>query len=131
MRKLLSVMLISLCMGMWATAHPAEAASYAGGASHRCCPVPQDCCGHTEYVLQRQTVLRQVCETIYESKQVPYEREVTETHLQPRTVTTFKTVAEKHVRDVPYTIQRPVYRTVMREQQYTVQRRVPRTIYKD
>ena len=84
MRKLLSVMLMSLLTGIWATAHPAEAASYAGGASHRCCPVPQECGGHTEYMLQRQTVLKQVCETIYESKPVTVERDIHETVLQPQ-----------------------------------------------
>ena len=60
---------------------------------NRCCPVPQDCGGHTEYVLQRQTVLKQVSETIYESKPVTVEREIHETIYQPRTVTTVKTVS--------------------------------------
>src|SRR5690242_16839290 len=49
MGKPLSVTLMALAMGLWVTEHSAEAASYAGGASTRCCPVPQECGGHVEY----------------------------------------------------------------------------------
>src|SRR3954452_6538198 len=106
MRKLLSVTLIALSIGSWVTEHSAEAASYAGGASTRCCPVPQECGGHVEYQLQRQTVLQAVQETVYESKQVCCVRDVCETVMQPRTITTIRKVAEQCVRDVPYTVQR-------------------------
>ena len=58
MRKLLSVPLMALiCGASWGADRPAEAASYAGGASTRCLPSSQ-CPGHIEYRLQRQTVLR-------------------------------------------------------------------------
>ena len=56
LRKLLSVAILALGIGLGAAAHPARGASYAGGASHRICPVPQECCGHIQYQLQRQTV---------------------------------------------------------------------------
>ena len=90
MRKLLSVTLMTLVVGVWAAAHPAEAASYAGAASTRCCPVPQECGGHVEYQLQRQTVLQNVPETVYETQQVTCVRDVCETVMQPRTVTTMQ-----------------------------------------
>ena len=102
MRKLLSVTFMALVVGAWATEHPAEAASYAGGASTRCCPVPQECAGHVEYQLQRQCVLQPVQETVYETQQLPCVREVCETVMQPRCVTTVQTVPEQCVRDVPY-----------------------------
>src|SRR3954452_25365047 len=110
MRKLLSVTLIALSIGSWVTEHSAEAASYAGGASTRCCPVPQECGGHVQYHLQRQTVMQNVSETVYETQQVSCVRDVCETVMQPRTVTIVKNVAEQCVRDVPYTVQKPVYR---------------------
>ena len=75
-RKPLLVSLVTLACGVWAAARPAEAASYAGGASTRCCPVLQECCGHVQYQLQRQTVLRNVQETVYESQQVTSVRNV-------------------------------------------------------
>ena len=112
LRKLPSVALLALGWGLGAAAHPAQAASYAGGASMRICPVSQECCGHIQYQLQRQTVLQNVQETVYETQQVPCVRTVYETVLQPRTVTTVQNVVEQHVRDEPYTVQRPVYRTV-------------------
>src|SRR4051812_13004634 len=115
MRKLLSVTLLALVCGAWAAEHPAEASSYAGGASTNCCPVPQECTGHIQYQLQMQTVLQPVQETVYEAQQVPYVREVCETVMQPRTITTVQNVSEQCVRDVPYTVQRPCYRTVPRE----------------
>src|SRR5262249_36841385 len=90
--------LATLAFGLLAAARPAEAASYAGGASTRCCPMPQDCGGHVQYQLQRQTVLQNVQETVYESQQVSSVRDVCETVMQPRTVTTLKTVAECGVR---------------------------------
>ena len=58
MRKLLSVTLITLIFGVWGAEHPAQAASYAGAASTRCCPVTQECSGHVDYQLQRQTCLQ-------------------------------------------------------------------------
>src|SRR5436305_5169753 len=109
MRKLLSVSLMALCFGSWVAEHPAEAASYAGGASTRCCPVPQECGGHIEYQLQRQVVLRPVTETVYETQQVNCVRNVCETVMQPRTITCMQTVAEQCVRSVPYTVQKPCY----------------------
>src|SRR3954470_17400303 len=112
MGKLLSATLIVLATGLWVTEHSAEAASYAGGASTRCCPVPQECGGHIEYQLQRQTVIQSVPENVYETQQVSCVRDVCETVMQPRTVTSVKTVAEQCVRDVPYTVQKPVYKTV-------------------
>ncbi|MDE2506728.1 MAG: hypothetical protein KGM43_05925, partial [Planctomycetota bacterium] len=121
MRKLLSVGLAVLCAGTWAMAErPARAASYAGAASMRSSPVPQDCDGHIEYQLQRTTVLQPVSETVYETQVVPTVQEVAETIYQPRTVTTMRNVVERGVRDVPYTVQRPVYRTVMTQVPYTV-----------
>ena len=131
LRKLLSVALLALGIGLGATAHPAQGASYAGGASNRICPVPQDCCGHIQYQLQRQTVLQNVQETVYDTQQVPCVRTVCETVMQPRTVTTVRNVVEEQVREEPYTIQRPVYRTIQREVHYTVQRPVTRTVWKD
>ena len=77
---------LALGMGLGVAAHPAQGASYAGGASNRICPVPQDCCGHTQYQLQRQTVLQNVQETVYDTQQVPVVRTVYETVMQPRTV---------------------------------------------
>src|SRR4051795_10272891 len=110
MRKLRSVALMTLVFGAWVTEHPAEAASYAGGASTRCCPVPQECGGHVEYQTQRQTVLQAVQETVYENQQVTSVRDVCETVMQPRTVTTMQTVSEQCVREEAYTVQRPCYR---------------------
>ena len=76
LRKLPLVALMALGMGLGVAARPAQAASYAGGASMRICPVPQECCGHVQYQLQRQTVLRNVQETVYETQQVPCMRTV-------------------------------------------------------
>ena len=136
---------MALAIGVWVTEHPAEAASYAGGASTRCCPVPQECCGHTEYQLQRQTVLQNVQETVYETQQV---------HVRPRTSARrscsrgrshcMQTVVEQCVRDgavhgpaagaiarstreCHYTVQRPVTRTSGRTCTYTVCRPVRET----
>ena len=64
-------------------------------------------------------------------QQVPVVRTVYETVMQPRTVTTVRNVVEQQVREEPYTVQKPVYRTVPREVQYTVQRPVTRTVWKD
>src|SRR5262245_35639286 len=114
-RKLLSVALLALGIGLGVAAHPAQGASYAGGASYRICPVPQECCGHTQYQLQRQTVLQNVQETVYETQQVPCVRTVCETVMQPKTITTVRNVVEQQVREEAYTVQRPVYRTVPRE----------------
>src|SRR3954464_14463604 len=104
MGKLLSVTLMTLAIGLCVTEHSAEAASYAGGASTRCCPVPQECTGHIEYQLQRQTVLQPVQETVYENQQVACVRDVCETVMQPRTVTTMQTVSEQCMREGPYTV---------------------------
>ena len=109
LRKLPSVALLALGIGLSVTAHPAQGASYAGGASYRICPVPQECCGHTQYQLQRQTVLQNVTETVYDQQQVPVVRTVCETTLQPKTVTTVRNVVEQQCRDEPYTIQKPIY----------------------
>ncbi len=106
LRKLPSVALLALGIGLSVTAHPAQGASYAGGASYRICPVPQECSGHTQYQLQRQTVLQNVQETVYDPQQVPVVRTVYETVLQPRTITTVRNVVEQQVRDEPYTVQR-------------------------
>ena len=77
MGKLLSALLMTLAIGSWVTEHSAEAASYAGGASTRCCPSPQmECGGHIEYQIQRQTVLKPVTETVYESQQINCVRNV-------------------------------------------------------
>ena len=86
LRKLPSVALLALGFGLSVTAHPAQGASYAGGASYRICPVPQECSGHIQYQLQRQTVLQNVQETVYEPQQVPVVRTVYETVMQPRTI---------------------------------------------
>jgi hypothetical protein len=99
LRKLPSVALLALGIGLSVTAHPAQGASYAGGASYRICPVPQECCGHTQYQLQRQTVLQNVTETVYDQQQVPVVRTVYETTLQPKTVTTVRNVVEQQCRD--------------------------------
>src|SRR5580704_17323668 len=115
LRKLPSVALLALGLGLGAVEHPAQGASYAGGASNRICPVSQECCGHTQYQQQRQTVIQNVQETVFDQQVVPVVRTVYETVLQPRSVTTMKNVVEQHVRDQPYTIQRPVYRTVPQE----------------
>ena len=88
LRKLLTVSLVALGIGLGAAAHPAQGASYAGGSSYQLCPVPQECCGHIEYQLQRQTVLQNVQETVYETQYVPSERTVCETVMQPRTINT-------------------------------------------
>ena len=136
MRKLLSVTLMTLAVAAWGSAdRRAEAASYAGSASTRCLPSPQaspqgDPCGHVEYQLQRQIVLKPVQETIYESQQVTTLRDVCETVMQSRQVTEMRSVSETCYRQVPYTVQRPSYRTVFRECRYTVQRPVSRTIWK-
>ena len=122
LRKLPSVALLALGIGLSVTAHPAQGASYAGGASYRICPVPQECCGHTQYQLQRQTVLQNVHGDRLRPQQVPVVRTVYDTVMQPRTVTTVRNVVEQQVRDEPYTIQKPIYRTVPREVHYTVQR---------
>src|SRR5262249_7473957 len=74
-RKLLTACLATLALGVVAAARPAEAASYAGAASTRCCPVSQECGGHIQYQLQRQTVLQNVQETVYDTQQVPCVRE--------------------------------------------------------
>ena len=95
LRKLPSVALLALGIGLSVTAHPAQGASYAGGASYRICPVPQECCGHTQYQLQRQTVLQNVQETVYDPQQVPVVRTVYDTVMQPRTVTTVRNVVEQ------------------------------------
>src|SRR5271165_1743047 len=87
LRKLPLVALMALGMGLGVAARPAQAASYAGGASLRICPVPQDCCGHVQYQLQRQTVLRNVQETVYETQQIQCVRTVCETVMQPRSST--------------------------------------------
>src|SRR3974390_1730151 len=121
LRKLPLVALLALGMGLGVTARPAQAASYAGGSSLRIGPVPQECCGHVEYQLQRQTVLQNVQETVYETQQIPCVREICETVMQPRTICTVRKVAEQCVRDVPYTVSRPVYRTAYRQVPYTVQ----------
>jgi len=131
MGKLLSATLIALAVGLCATEHSAEAASYAGGASTRCCPVPQECGGHIEYQLQRQVVLQPVTETVYETQQINCVRNVCETVMQPRTITCMETVTEQCVRSVPYTVQKPCYRTVYRQCAYTVQRPVSRTVWKE
>ena len=114
-------------MGLGWPTHPAQAASYAGGASLRICPVPQECGGHVQYQLQRQTVLRNVQETVYETQQVPCVRTVCETVMQPRTITDDaecgraarprrgvhgQAARVSHGdREVHYTVQRPVTRT--------------------
>src|SRR5262249_17252562 len=110
LRKPLSVTLLALGVGLGVIAHPAQGASYAGGASYRICPVSQECCGHTQYQLQRQTVLQNVQETVYDSQQVPVVRTVCETVMQPRTVNTVRDIVEHQVREEAYTVQRPVYR---------------------
>src|SRR5262245_48784463 len=104
LRKLPSVALMALGVGLCVTEHPAQGASYAGGASYRICPVSQECCGHTQYQLQRQTVLQNVQETVYDPQQVPVVRTVCETVMQPRTVTTVRDVIEHQIREEPYTI---------------------------
>ena len=91
LRKLPLVALMALGMGLGVAARSAQAASYAGGASLRICPVPQECCGHVQYQLQRQTCLKNVQETVYETQQVPCVRTVCETVMQPRTITTTRT----------------------------------------
>src|SRR4051794_8503375 len=127
MRKLLSVSLMALVVGVGVADHPSQAASYAGGASARCCPMPPtECGGPVAYQLQRQTVLQTVQETVYVPQQIQCERQVCETVMQPRTVTTMRNVVECGVQQVPYTVQRPVYRCVPRECRYTVQRPVSR-----
>ena len=87
MGKLRTVLLTALAIGLWAGVPSAEAASYAGGASSRCLPSPQDCGGHIEYQIQRQVVLRPVTETVYETRLVNCVRDVCETVMQPRTIT--------------------------------------------
>src|SRR5215469_14505449 len=112
LRKPLSVAILALGIGLGAAAaHPAQGASYAGGASHRICPVPQECCGHIQYQLQRQTVLQNVQETVCETQLVPCVRTVCETVMQPRTITNVRNIVECQVREEAYTVQRPVYRT--------------------
>ncbi len=98
LRKLLTVAFLALGIGRIAVEHPAQGASYAGGASNRICPVPQDCCGHIQYQLQRQTVLQNVQETVYETQLVPCVRTVCETVMQPRTITTVRNVVDELVR---------------------------------
>src|SRR5215471_14977969 len=110
LRKLTLVTFLALGVGV--ATRPAQGASYAGGASYRMCPVPQECCGHIQYQLQRQTVLQNVQETVFETQQVPCVRTVCETVLQPRTITTVRNVVEQQVREETYTVQRPVYRTL-------------------
>src|SRR5689334_16398048 len=90
MRKLLSVSLMALVFGLWGAEHPAQAAGYAGAASTRCCPVTQECSGHVDYQLQRQTYLQNVQETVYETQQVTTVRDVPETVMQPKTITTIQ-----------------------------------------
>ena len=97
-RKLPWLALTVLGLGLGFAAHPAQA-SYGGGASARCCPAPQDCGGHVQYQLQRQTVLKNVQETVYETQQVPFVRNVCETVLQPKTIQTVRNVVENHVRE--------------------------------
>src|SRR5262249_38221297 len=94
MRNLLSIPLAALMFGLLAADRPAEAASYAGAASTRCCPVDQECAGHIEYQLKRCTVLRPVQETVYENRPITVERDVCETVMQPRTVTCMQTVQQ-------------------------------------
>ena len=81
LRKLPSVALLALGLGLGVVEHPAQGASYAGGASNRICPVSQECCGHTQYQQQRQTVLQNVQETVYDQQEVPVVRTVYETVL--------------------------------------------------
>ena len=131
MRKLLSAMLLALGVGAWAADRPAEAASYGGAASSRCCPPSVACGGHVQYQAQRTVVLRPVQETGYEAQQGQNVRDVVETVMQPRTVTTMQTITEQACKAVPYTVQTPVYRTVCREQRYTVQKPVSRTVWKN
>src|SRR5947208_6672185 len=97
LRKLPLVALMALGLGLGVAARPAQASSYAGGASLRICPVPQECCGHVQYQLERQTVMRNVSETVYETQQVPCVRTVCETVMQPKTITTVRNVVEHHV----------------------------------
>ena len=97
LRKLPWLALLALGLGLGGVTRPAQA-SYAGGASLRICPAPQECSGHTQYELQRQTVLRNVQETVFETQQVPYTKTVCETVMQPRTVQTVRNVVQHHVR---------------------------------
>src|SRR5690349_6686138 len=120
MRRVQSALLMALAWGLWAVDRPAEAATYAGAASTRICPVTEECAGHVQYQMQQQTVLRTLQETVYVPKQVTTMQTVNETVMQPRTVTTMQTVTECGVQEVPYTVQRPCYRTEMRECRYTV-----------
>ena len=137
LRKLPSVALLALGLGLSVTAHPAQGASYAGGASYRICPVPQECCGHTQYQLQRQTVLQNVQETVYDTQQVPVRADrlrdghaAEDGHNGPecrrtagvatsRTRSSGRSTA-RFQREVHYTVQRPVTRTVWKDVTYTV-----------
>ena len=95
-------------------------------------PCPRTVAGTPQYQLQRQTVLQNVQETVYETATSPGAcGPSARRSCSRRTVTTVKNVVEQQVRDEPYTVQRPVYRTVPREVQYTVQRPVVRTVWKD
>ena len=88
MRKLLSVALMALGLGLGVAERPAQAASYAGGASTRCCPVPQECGGHVRVSTPASDgAPERVQETVYETQQVPCVRDVCETVMQPRTIT--------------------------------------------
>ncbi len=127
LRKLPSVALMALGLGLGVTEHPAQAASYAGGASMRFCPVPQECGGHVQYQLQRQTVLQNVQETVYETQQVPCVRTSARRSCSRgpsrRCVTSSSSTSGKR----PTRCSGPCYRTVNREVHYTVQRPVTRT----
>ena len=87
MRKRLSVALMALVGGLVGGRSPGEAASYGGAASTRCCPVPQECGGHVEYQLQRQTCLQNGFGDRLRAAARHRERNVCETIMVPRTVT--------------------------------------------
>ena len=97
LRKLPLVALMALGMGLGVAARPAQAASYAGGASLRICPSPQECCGHVQYQLQRQTVLQNVQETVYVTQQVPCVRTVCETVMKPVCKTCYRTESTRSI----------------------------------
>src|SRR4051812_49754705 len=87
MARLLSATLMALAIGSWVTEHSAEAASYAGGASTRCCQVPQECGGHTQYQIQPQTLLPPGTEAGYATRQGNCVRHLCETGMPAQPIT--------------------------------------------
>ena len=131
LRKLLSVALMALGIGAGRGRAPGGGGQLRWWCLESMLPVPQECGGHIEYQLQRQTVLQNVPETVYETQQVPCVRTSARRSCSPGPSPPSGTSSSSASARCPTRSSGRSTGRSPREVHYTVQRPVTRTVWKD